>query len=488
MAAFPNLAEALKYKPGTWKPGEVNPSSFSGFNYSGNWTPGQGFFQGSDDQGAFYYTPAVRGYNTGGNAGNVSGTWGDGGFVADPQEYYGLYTQPEGANDGKSPYWGAQYGQDAQLVNLTGNTNLPGVGANNLGWGYMSRTAPKTNRNLPYQSTDWTNGVIKAGPWIVASAGLGALAAPALAGAAGAGVAGAEAGALGAGALEAGALTGAAGYGTALEASLAGLGAGTGGLAAGADAAWGANPSWDYGEFLNSIGVDPASTQFSGGTLGNAEIAASIGGGGSALPSWVNDIAKAFNMTNADGSLNMGQLVKLIPNVVGMLGSNAQTNAIGDVAKNQAALQQQAIGMGAPYRAEALKMLNDPNSFFSGQVAQDNLRGVLQGLSVNGNPFGNPTSLALAQQGQRGLYNSTLANLGQMGGLSGYNAAGANQALSTQLALQQAMSQGNSWNALGAGLNTILNPQPSLVELLAMLKGGGGIGGVGLTGNDDGLA
>ena len=157
-----------------------------------------------------------------------------------------------------------------------------------------------------------------------------------------------------------------------------------------------------------------------------------------------------------------------------LAGSNSQQSALQDIQNHQQQTSQQFQNMGAPYRAAALQMLANPGNFYSGQNAQDNLAGVLQGLSVNGNPFGNPTSLALAQQGQRGLYNSTLGLLGQLGGLSGYNQAGASSALNTQLPLLQAQAQGNQWNALGAGLNSIVNPQPTLAELVAMLRGQGG--------------
>lgn len=174
-------------------------------------------------------------------------------------------------------------------------------------------------------------------------------------------------------------------------------------------------------------------------------------------------------------SQDTGKIIeRMAPSLLGILGSSAQGSALKDVAAQQAALQASAQAMGAPYRAQALDMLKNPNSFFSGPVAQSNLQGVLQGLSVNGNPFGNPTSLALAQQGQRGLYNQTLANFGQMGGLSGYNAAGANQSLGADLAIREAMSQGNTWNAVGSGLNAVLNPQPSLVDILKQIQGLGG--------------
>ena len=82
--------------------------------------------------------------------------------------------------------WSALFRPDAQLVNLTGNTNLPGLNsASNLGWGYMTRTQPEVERHDPAHSS--FDLIADFGMPVIGSLGVGA--------AAGLGMAAANAGA-----------------------------------------------------------------------------------------------------------------------------------------------------------------------------------------------------------------------------------------------------------------------------------------------------
>ena len=460
----------------------VNPSTFGNFNYTGNWTAIDGGFRGRDATGDVYYAPFREQTNAGG-APDGPGHWTqDGGWMADPVNYYGLYNSTEGdpLNHLNNFRNAPMFGMDAQLVNLTGNTNLPGVGNNNLGWGYMSRTPFEVNRHGPaHSSFDLIADLVMP---VVGSAIVG-----------GAGALGAGAGATGAGAAAGadGAIGGLAGVGAGAGTSGLGTVAGLGSLGAGLESAWGVNPSGGEYDWLADVlnqGGPTGDVGWAGSSGTPLEGVASSGTGGVAnSPNWFENLfnlpggsmpSGGSNGNNSGGLFGTGisaqQAGSLLSSILGLAGSNAQSNALQNIQNQQQQTSQQFQNMGAPYRAAALGMLTNPDSFYSGPNAQSNLQGVLQGLSVNGNPFGNPTSLALAQQGQRGLYNSTLGLLGQLGGLSGYNQAGASSALNTQLPLLQAQAQGNQWNALGAGLNSIVNPQPTLAELVAMLRGQGG--------------
>ena len=473
-------------QPSTYNPGDINPSSFGNFNYTGNWLPVEGSFRGEDAQGAFWYAPFQNRTQGFGAMDNPTGRWNqDGQWVVEPStlQNFGQYLSAEDPSAGvNSRLWSALFRPDAQLVNLTGNTNLPGLNsASNLGWGYMTRTQPEVERHDPaHSSFDLIADLIMP---VVGSAIVG-----------GAGALGAGAGATGAGAAAGaeGAIGGLAGVGAGAGTSGLGTVAGLGSLGAGLESAWGVNPSGGEYDWLADVlnqGGPTGDVGWAGSAGTPLQGVASSGTGGVAnSPSWFENL---FNLPGgsmpsggSNGNNNSGGLFgtgisaqqagSLLSSILGLAGSNAQSNALQNLQNQQQQTSQNFQNMGAPYRAAALGMLTNPDSFYSGPNAQANLQGVLQGLSVNGNPFGNPTSLALAQQGQRGLYNSTLGLLGQLGGLSGYNQAGASSALNTQLPLLQAQAQGNQWNALGAGLNGVLNPQPTMAELLALIRGSSG--------------
>lgn len=527
------------YQQSDYAPNELNPSSFGNFNFTGNWIPTEGGYRGRDATGDFWYTPFQNRTQGFGAMDNPTGRWNqDGQWVTDTasRSSFGQYVTEGAGPDGRTGTWFAGYGPNSQLVNLTGNTNLPGLNsANNLGWGRMSRTAPIAQWNEPAHSdfdliADFVMPVV--GSAIVGGAGAGLWGAGAASGA------GAGAGAAGASSLEA-ALAGYAGTaaGTGIGAFGA-AGAGAGGLAAaeaalgelgintaamsqaelasfaelfsGADAAWGAN-GFNYDP---TFGIDPASTQFSGGTMTNAEIAAQIGQNPSFLEQLQNLVTNtpgsmptgagvgSGNTTGGNSVMNqlsnlftgnapLGQYGSILSSILGMIGSNSQTNALQGLAAQQGTNQNMLLNMGAPYRSRLAQLYANPNAFLSSPEVQIPVQQgtdiLARALSTQGNPAlsGGPL-----QQLQSYASNQLFGRLGQerdrlagFGGLTAYNNAGASGVNNYQLPLLAAQSENNIWNAAGAGLNSALNPQPTWQQLLAMLQGqtSPGLSGGGLT-------
>lgn len=482
----------------------------SGFNFSGlPELTSTGWAQDGNNpwftNGTGFFTPFIHGTNTGGgpNAAGTNGRWTETGWEATPEQYFGSW-QTYGEGGHNAPLYGRD---NSQLMRFAGS--LPGV-QGGAGFGSYSTTRPTAFLNEWAPSTSFGSDILTnllgggnaaAGQNHLTGAfgePVGA-ATPLLAflGAGAAGGAGASGGAEAMGAVGSG-TEGLAGYTGASGGANAGWlnsgggnwfsdlfgGSGSDVLGGadvleggfGTDALGGGMPDWNTipgttggGGNTGTFGQwDPSSlTEYGVPTVGGGS-----GGGSASTGSGANSPLNTWLMENV--GINASQAGSLASSLLGLMGSSAQTQALQGLSAQQQQQVQRFLNMGAPYRAEALNMLRNPDSFFSGPVAQSNLQGVLQGLSVNGNPFGNPTSLALAQQGQRGLYNSTLANLGQLGGLSGYNSAGASGAINNPLALQTVLSQNNGWNAIGAGLNSFLNPQPSMAELLATLRSGNG--------------
>lgn len=80
-------------------------------------------------------------------------------------------------------------------------------------------------------------------------------------------------------------------------------------------------PDYDYSQFMNDIGIDPASTQFSGGTMTNAQIMQQIGGDPSAL----EQFKQAVNNLPAEAKTAAKSLIQKV--------LSGDTSAVGDLAK-----------------------------------------------------------------------------------------------------------------------------------------------------------
>jgi hypothetical protein len=170
-----------------------------------------------------------------------------------------------------------------------------------------------------------------------------------------------------------------------------------------------------------------------------------------------------------DGTATAADYLSVGGNVLGPLlgvaGSNAQSDAFGDIA-------QQYLDMGAPYRnllqqsyAPGFSMANQPDF----QNALDiGAQAAARATSAKvGNPVDNPGaysemekyisgSLALPQLN---TYRSQLGTFGQMG---------TNQAGTAQMG--EAQAQGGAYNALGYGLGQLTQPDNPFKGLLDQFK------------------
>ena len=181
--------------------------------------------------------------------------------------------------------------------------------------------------------------------------------------------------------------------------------------------------------------------------------ATAAGTTGNALGNWL----RSNGVNVSDDALSV--LGKGAGLLTGLLGSNAQQNALQGVLDRQTAERRPALD--AFYGA-----LANPSSWYQSAPAMGAAEGILRRLSVNGNPAGNPADLAKAAAYNLGGYNDYLGKMGSLG-LSG-------QATTAQLGSQLAGAQGNTYNLLGAGINELTQPKSDpIADLQRLLRGGG---------------
>lgn len=199
------------------------------------------------------------------------------------------------------------------------------------------------------------------------------------------------------------------------------------------------------------------------------------GSNATTTPSWLSQIKNAptsllksaFGLNDADAASMSSLLGKLAGAGLGAYASNQQANALADVAKQYAEY-------GAPYRAELGRLQSDPGSFLSSPrvttAVDQGTSAMARALSArDGNPVGSGRALQEMQNYATNSLYGQLTNrenqLANFGGLSSYN----NSAPQANLA---AVGQtGNMYNAIGAGINDIFNPQPTYLDLVKAMKG-----------------
>lgn len=271
---------------------------------------------------------------------------------------------------------------------------------------------------------------------------------------------GAGIGAMG-GATAGGGVAGAGTGATAAELGAGGAGVGYGGAEAGATLA-GQGSGVAYGGAAGTAaeGAGSAAGAGAGTTTGTAGTAAgTAAAGGSAAA--VSRILQG-NGTTEDYISVLGAAA---PALLGAYASNQQTGALKD-------LSQQYLGFGAPSRARyeasyapGFTMANEPG--YTDAINQAS-KATLHGLSTQGNPAGSPNAWA---QSLQDLYSKTAypalqtyrnqaANTGGIGTLTSAAPGAATGAIT---------SQGNVYNAIGAGINDIFNPRTTLTDLLKAL-------------------
>lgn len=142
---------------------------------------------------------------------------------------------------------------------------------------------------------------------------------------------------------------------------------------------------------------------------------------------------------------------------LGVVGSMNQTKTLKDLADRE-------FGVRQPFIDLAKNAAQNPDSWYNSAPAMGATDAVLRKLSVNGNPALNPGDLSKAAAYNLGGYSDYL---GKVGGL----ALGSAPA-SISLGKDIAGSEGNTLNALGAGLADLTNPRQDWTKILAQMQRG----------------
>lgn len=321
----------------------------------------------------------------------------------------------------------------------------------NIGGRDLVTWGDRNNKN-----DDWTGALGQAfgmaGPW--------AIAAPAIA----AGSLGADA------ATAAGAMGGQVTGGLTLADTLGGA---LGGATAGAGAT-GGTMNW-FDELLGNYNVDAGfqldPSQFNNYT-GELLRDLSAGPAGTnlqdlitkfdSLPPGTGTVAKSLLGRIINGSGTASDWTSLLGTLgatgLGVLGANKQSDALTQIA-NQSRADR------APFLNQSLGWLNNPESYYSGAPAQAAMKGVLHGLSVNGNPANNPTAMASATEAGLRNWQNAVTGFGNIG-LSGQDSR--NQLLSNAATADRGVTA-----SLASGLGTLTQPQDDLASMIRRLKAAG---------------
>ena len=178
-------------------------------------------------------------------------------------------------------------------------------------------------------------------------------------------------------------------------------------------------------------------------------------------------LGKIANGTaTADDYLKIGG--QLAATLLSVYGSRQQANSLNSLANQYSAY-------GAPYRSLLAQSYADPAGYLKN--SPDIQASVGQGtdalaraLSVQGNPAGSGNALqqlqSYATQGLYGQLGNERNRLANFGGLSSFNSA------APGLAGQGIAANAGIYNAIGSGIASATNPQPSLTDILIALGGG----------------
>ena len=146
---------------------------------------------------------------------------------------------------------------------------------------------------------------------------------------------------------------------------------------------------------------------------------------------------------------------------LGMFSANRQANTLQDLLDRTRADR-------APFLSKANEWLANPEAYLTGPGASA-MKGTLSGLSARfGNPIGSPTALAISNEaGLRDWRNAVtgMANLG-LGG----------EDVRAQLGITGTGVREGALTTLAGGVSEILNPKPSLADLLRQIYGRGTVG------------
>lgn len=209
----------------------------------------------------------------------------------------------------------------------------------------------------------------------------------------------------------------------------------------------------DWANSLSSIGV------------GSTDLASIASGGMDALDliqKYGQSAAKALGLTKSDGSIDWGRIAGGAGSAaLGMYGASHSSDAMERISDKY-------MSLGAPYRQKLSDLYTNPDSFLTSKEVttpvQQGTDALARALSVKGNPTGNATAL---QEMQNYSSNMLFGKLGEeknrLGSLGGLMNMPASVGMSADI--QGAQDSASGLNALGYGLNSIVNPKPSSTDL-----------------------
>lgn len=171
---------------------------------------------------------------------------------------------------------------------------------------------------------------------------------------------------------------------------------------------------------------------------------------GSSLSQYLQGLGMPAGIADLLTPQNIGAIGS---SLLGVLGSRDQANAYRDTAN-------QFINMGAPYRDRLASLYANPESYTSGPEMQGVMKAFNQSLSAQyGNPYMSPTATA----------QSVAYGLGALGKekdrLAGYGGLGFNPSSMAGLSAQGNSNSG-TYNALGAGLAQLTQPQNTMTSTM----------------------
>jgi hypothetical protein len=140
---------------------------------------------------------------------------------------------------------------------------------------------------------------------------------------------------------------------------------------------------------------------------------------------------------------------------LGMYSANQQANTLADLAEKNR-LER------APYLSASQGWLANPESYMQGPGAAA-MKSTLAGLSSKfGNPIGSPAAMEISNQAALQNWQNAVTGIGNMG-LSGADTR-------ANLGVQAAGAQGNVLTNLAGGISNVINPTPTLADLLKQYR------------------
>lgn len=209
--------------------------------------------------------------------------------------------------------------------------------------------------------------------------------------------------------------------------------------------------------------------------LGNDFIKSGLGAGSSSLGRLLG-----LGQTGMD-ALSVGG--NLAGTALGMYGANQQADSFRRLSDDAMTRWNQSMAIGAPSRERyegsfqpGFTMANDPGYT---DALNSTAKGVLHGLSVNGNPSSSPNAWnqsledVMAKTAYPALQNYRTMNA-NTGGFTGFASAGA-RGPDTDAAVGAIKADSNVLNAVGSGIADLTTPRNTLEQALRALNGNGNI-------------